>query len=144
MIRLVEEMPALILALSNRRLVLDSRFCNIYQKQENFENLLIFKSDNWPKKELKDFDKKEKTAMSKELALLLHQEISEFIDAVGNYKSHKTQQDGKSIKEIREEIADMFIFVLDAALTHNMSSSDLLEEVEKKQKINFERQETGY
>jgi NTP pyrophosphatase (non-canonical NTP hydrolase) len=120
------------------------QFDSIYKKQEEFENLLISKSSYWPNKELKDFDKKEKTNFSKELALLLHQEISEFINAVGNYKHHKLQQDGKSPKEIKEEIADMYIFVLDMALTHNMSASELLDEVAKKQEKNFERQRTGY
>lgn len=123
---------------------MDSIFAVIYRKQRKFENLLISKSHEWPDKSLREFDKKEKTKMSKELALLLHQEISEFINAVGNYKSHKIQEDGKGRKEIKEEIADMFIFVLDIALTHNMSVKELLEEVKKKQDINFERQKTGY
>jgi NTP pyrophosphatase (non-canonical NTP hydrolase) len=121
-----------------------TKFEGIYSKQEEFENLLIFKSKSLPDKLLKNFDQKEKTAFSKELALLLHQEISEFINAVGNYKLHKIQQDGKSVKEIKEEIADMFIFVLDMALTHNMTAEELLNEVIKKQDKNFERQRTGY
>jgi NTP pyrophosphatase (non-canonical NTP hydrolase) len=106
--------------------------------------MLIAKGNKWPNKPLKEFNEKERTDFSKELALLLHQEISEFINAVGNYKTHKTQRDGKGPKEIKEEIADMFIFVLDTALTHDMTSSELLLEVAKKQKINFERQESGY
>ena len=123
---------------------MNEKFADIYLEQEKFENFLISKSSNWPKKPLRDYDKKEKTVFSKELALLLHQEISEFINAVGNYKTHKTQEDGKSEKEIKEEIADMFIFVLDMALTHNLSSDDLLNEVQKKQIKNNERQKTGY
>lgn len=123
---------------------MDLKFNNIYDKQEIFENLLISKSKILPNKNLKDFDKKEKTMFSKELALLLHQEISEFINAVGNYKLHKVQEDGKDIKEINEEIADMFIFVIDMALTHNMTAENLLQEVENKQKKNFDRQQTGY
>ena len=119
-------------------------FSEIYSKQEEFENLLISKSSSLPDKQLKDFDKKEKTQFSKELALLLHQEISEFISAVGNYKLHKTQQDGKDVKEIKGEIADMYIFVLNMALTHNMTAEELLDEVSKKQTINFDRQKTGY
>lgn len=123
---------------------MDAKFKDIYLRQEEFENLLISKSNSLPDKLLKDFDKKEKTSFSKELALLLHQEISEFINAVGNYKLHKTQQDGKDIKEVKEEIADMLIFVLDMALTHNMTAEELLEEVSRKQDKNFERQRTGY
>jgi NTP pyrophosphatase (non-canonical NTP hydrolase) len=122
----------------------EAKFSEIYLKQEEFENLLISKSKSLPDKLLKDFDEKEKTLFSKELALLLHQEISEFINAVGNYKLHKTQKDGKDVKEIKEEIADMLIFVLDMALTHNMSSEELLNEVGRKQDKNFERQRTGY
>jgi NTP pyrophosphatase (non-canonical NTP hydrolase) len=123
---------------------LDQKFSDIYSRQEEFENLLISKIDSLPKKLLKDFDRKEKTSFSKELALLLHQEISEFINAVGNYKLHKTQQDGKDVKEIKEEISDMMIFVLDMALTHNMTSEELLDQVSKKQDKNFERQRVGY
>jgi NTP pyrophosphatase (non-canonical NTP hydrolase) len=123
---------------------LDSKFSRIYEKQEEFENLLISKSGQFSDKKLSEFDKQEKTKFSKELSLLLFLEVSEFISAVGNYKTHKIHEDGKSVKEIKDEIADMFIFVLNTALTHNMTAQELLEEVEKKQKINFERQNSGY
>lgn len=123
---------------------MDSKFSAIYTKQEEYENLIIFKSKSLPDKQLKDFDQKEKTAFSKELALLLHQEISEFINAVGNFKLHKTQKDVTDVKEVKEEIADMLIFVLDMALTHNMTAEELLNEVIRKQDKNFVRQHTGY
>lgn len=123
---------------------MDSKFAEIFKTQEDFENLLIEKSGNWPGKKLSDFDKKEKTKFSKELSFLLFLEIAEFMGAVGNYKLHKSQEDGKDEKEIKEEIADMFVFVINTALTHNMSADELLEEVRKKQKINFKRQEEGY
>lgn len=119
-------------------------FKQIYQRQEEFENLLISKSKNWPSKVLANFDRNEKTKFSKELAFLLFLEIAEFMSAVGNYKTHKTQEDGKDEKEIKGEIADMFIFVLNTALTHNMTAQELLDEVAKKQQINFDRQATGY
>jgi len=124
-----------------------SSFDEIYKKQEEFENLLIRKyseGKQWPNKPLSEFNKKEKTAFCKDLALLLYQEVGEFVNAVGNYKTHKTQEDGKDEEEIKEEIADMLIFVLNMALTYNMMSQELIDEVEKKQKINFNRQETGY
>lgn len=123
---------------------MDSKFSAIYTKQEEYENLIISKSKSLPDKLLKNFDDKEKTAFSKELALLLHQEISEFINAVGNFKLHKTQKDVTDVKEVKEEIADMLIFVLDMALTHNMSADELLNEVIRKQDKNFHRQQTGY
>jgi NTP pyrophosphatase (non-canonical NTP hydrolase) len=123
--------------------IVDSIFERLYKRQEEFENLLISKGD-WSNRLLHEFDKKQKTKFSKELAFLLFLEVAEFMGAVGNYKSHKTQEDGKDEKEIKVEIVDMFIFVMDMALTHNMTAAELLEEVRKKQEINFERQATGY
>ena len=122
---------------------MSSKINEIYENQEEFQNLLITKT-NYSDKKLRDFNDKEKTLYSKELALLMHQEVSEFIDAVGNYKLHKTQKDGKSIKEIRKEIADIFIFSLNMALTHNMTLDELLSGVESKQNENFQRQKSGY
>lgn len=124
--------------------MVEDKFDSIYQRQEEFENLLISKNNLAKTKLLKDFNKQEKTKMSKELAFLLFLEIAEFMDAVGNFRSHKTQEDGKDEKEIKEEIADMFIFVISIALTHNMSAADLLEEVKNKQKTNFDRQKSDY
>lgn len=120
------------------------RINNIYNEQAVFEDMLLMKSKTWPNKPLNEFDRKEQTALSKELALYLYQEVGEFVNAVGNYKMHKSQQDGSDPKEIREEIADLFIFVLDMALTHKMTIEELLAEVEKKQTKNFERQKKGY
>lgn len=122
----------------------NSFFEEIFKSQEEFENLLIEKSGNWFGKKLADFNKKEKTKFSKELSFLLFLEIAEFMGAVGNYKSHKIQEDGKDEKEIKEEIADMFIFVINTALTHNMSAGELLKEVKRKQEINLKRQREGY
>lgn len=121
-----------------------TKFEEIYEVQEDFENLIIKKSSAWPDKLVKDFNDKEKVSLSKELALLLNLEISEFIGAVGNYKHHKTTPDGKGPKEVKKEIADMFIFVLNMALTHNMTAEELLNEVIEKQEINFNRQKNGY
>ena len=106
---------------------MDSKFEAIYALQEKFENLLISKTGNWPDKTLADFDRKDKTKFSKELAFLLFLEIAEFMGAVGNFKSHKKQEDGKDEKEIKDEIVDMFIFVLNTALTHNMTAAELNE-----------------
>lgn len=123
--------------------IVDSKFEELYARQEEFENLLISKN-KLSNKLLNEFDKKEKTKFSKELAFLLFLEIAEFMGAVGNFKTHKTQEDGKNEEEIKEEIVDMFIFVMDIALTHNMTAAELLEEVRKKQQKNFDRQASGY
>lgn len=119
-------------------------FKDIYEIQRKFEDLIIKKSPHWPDKKLEDFNDKEKVAYSKELALYEHQELAEFINAIGNYKMHKQTRDKTKIKEVKEEIADNFIFILNFALTYNMSAEDLLKEVAKKQKKNFERQKSGY
>lgn len=121
-----------------------TKFEEIYEVQEDFENLIIKKSSAWPDKLVRDFDEKEKVSLSKELALLLTVEVGEFINAVGNYKHHKVTPDGKGIKEVKKEIADMFIFVLNMALTHGMTAEELLNEVVEKQEINFNRQKNGY
>jgi len=120
------------------------RFSEIYSRQLEFENFLIKKIGRWPGKTLTDFDKKEKTSFSKELALYLYQEVGEFVNAVGNYKMHKTKEDGLESTEIKEEIADMFIFVLDMALTHGMTAEELIKEIESKQDKNVKRQQIGY
>jgi NTP pyrophosphatase (non-canonical NTP hydrolase) len=121
-----------------------NKFEKLYDKQSEFEDMLIMKIQTLPNKPLIDFDKKEQASFSKELALLLYQEVGEFVNAVGNYKLHKTKEDGKDIKEIKEEIADMFIFVLDMALAHKLTATELLNEIEQKQNKNFERQKKGY
>lgn len=119
-------------------------FEQIYVLQEKFENLVIGKSKDWPDKLLRDFTEKEKIAYTKEMILYLHQELSEVIDAVGNYKMHKTKTDNPKTKEIPEEIADCFIFVLNLALTHGITAEQFLDVASKKQEKNFKRQEEGY
>jgi NTP pyrophosphatase (non-canonical NTP hydrolase) len=121
-----------------------TKFEKLYNKQSEFEDMLIMKIKALPKKPLAEFNEKEQASFSKELALLLYQEVAEFVNAVGNYKLHKTQEDVTNVKEVKEEIADLFIFVLDMALTHKMSATELLEVIEKKQKKNFDRQTSGY
>jgi NTP pyrophosphatase (non-canonical NTP hydrolase) len=121
-----------------------TKFEKIYNTQAEFEDLIINKVKSLPKKKLIDFDKKEQASFSKELALLLYQEVGEFVNAVGNYKLHKTQEDNSNIKEIKDEIADLFIFVLDMALTHKMTAKELLQQVEQKQNKNFDRQKNNY
>jgi len=120
------------------------RFHNIYEKQREFENLIISKSKSLPNKLLSEFDEKEKVAFSKELILLTHTELGELIDAIGNFKLHKTQKDSGEGKSVIDEIADCLIFILNLSLTHGFSSEQLLEAIEKKQQINFKRQEEGY
>jgi NTP pyrophosphatase (non-canonical NTP hydrolase) len=127
----------------------DANFDDIYSRQLIFENMLIKsinqkKPGSLPNKQLSEFDEEEKASFSKELAFLLNKEVSEFIDAVGNFKLHKSQKDGKSQKEIKDEIADIFIFTLNTALTYNMTPQELLDEVEKKQNKNFDRQKNNY
>lgn len=119
-------------------------FNEIYEKQIDFENLILSKSKTWPNKKISEFDEKEKVSFTKEMILYTHQELSELISAVGNYKMHKTKRDNPNYKEIPEEIADCFIFILNLAITHNLTAEQLLEVVSQKQMKNFKRQEEGY
>jgi NTP pyrophosphatase (non-canonical NTP hydrolase) len=119
-------------------------FEKLYDNQAKFEDLVILKSKSWPKKPLKEFNENEKIAFSKELALYLYQEIGEYVNAVGNYKMHKSQREEMNVKDVREEIADILIFAMDLALIMDMTGEDVLNEIKKKQEKNFKRQETGY
>ena len=119
-------------------------FEEIYQKQKEFEDFIIKKSPDWPDKKLEEFNNEERVAYSKEMALYEYQEIAEFINAVGNYRMHKFTKDKSKVKDIKEEIADNFIYILNFALTHKMTAQELLDAVHKKQKKNFARQEKGY
>jgi NTP pyrophosphatase (non-canonical NTP hydrolase) len=120
-------------------------FKEIYEKQFEFESMIVKKSKFFNEnKELADLNDKEKTSLMKELILYLIKETTELLDAIGNYKMHKTKKDDPKIKEIPSEIADCMIFVLDFALIYGLSAEDLLKAVAEKQKINFQRQENGY
>jgi NTP pyrophosphatase (non-canonical NTP hydrolase) len=121
-----------------------TQFKDVYEKQSIFEDLILMKSKTWPKKPLKEYDEKERVSFSKELSLYLYQEIGEYVNAVGNYKMHKTQADGKPVKDVKEEIADILIFALDLALVNGMTAEELLTEIAKKQDKNFKRQQNGY
>ena len=63
---------------------------------------------------------------------------------LGNYRHHKREEDGADTKDVREEVADMFIYIMDLALIVGMTAEELLEEVSKKQDKNLKRQEEGY
>jgi NTP pyrophosphatase (non-canonical NTP hydrolase) len=119
-------------------------FEQLYEKQREFEDLILMKSKSWPNKPLKDYDEKEKIAFSKELSLYLYQEIGEYVNAVGNYRMHKQKADNKPVKDVKEEIADIMIFALDLALVNGMNAEELLQEITKKQDKNFKRQMSGY
>lgn len=116
----------------------------IFDKQKEFEDLVIMKSKNWPDKPLQDFTQKEKVAFSKELCLYLYQEVGEYVNAVGNYKMHKEREDKVNESDVKSEIADIFIFAIDLALIMNMNGDELLNKIKEKQDKNFKRQIEGY
>lgn len=116
----------------------------VYEKQREFEDLVIGKSKGWPSKPLSEFTEEEQVTYTKELILYLIKETTELLDAVGNFKMHKTKRDNPNYKEIPEEIADCLIFVLNLALTHGLTYEQLIEVVKMKQDKNFKRQEEGY
>jgi NTP pyrophosphatase (non-canonical NTP hydrolase) len=117
-------------------------FKKIYENQHEFENFLIAKQ--WADKTLENFTDKERCKWCKELAFLLNMEIAEFINAVGNFKMHKTQPDVVDKKNAAEEFADIFIFAIDLALALGLDYDKVIEEIEKKQQKNLDRQKKGY
>jgi dimeric dUTPase (all-alpha-NTP-PPase superfamily) len=48
------------------------------------------------------------------------------------------------VAEAREELIDIWHFVVQASLELNLTPNDIVEEYKKKNKINRERQENGY
>jgi len=116
----------------------------IYEKQLEFENLIIAKTNKWGQKKLEEFTEEEKIAFSKELCLYLYQEVAEYVNAVGNYKMHKVQKDVSDRESIKGEIADIFIFAMDLALTQKISYEELIDILQKKQQKNFDRQKNNY
>ena len=116
-------------------------FKEIYGKQLEFENLITSKIF---KKKLNEFSEKEKTDWSKELCLYLYQEVAEYVNAVGNYKTHKTKKDFSNPENVKGEIADIFIFAIDLALTMGISYDELVDIIMKKQEMNFDRQRNNY
>jgi len=120
------------------------RFKKLYKEQIEFENLVVHKSRHWPTKPLSEFTEEEKIKFSKELALYLYIEIGEYVQAVGNFKTHKSTKEETDIKNAKEEIADIIIFALDLAIVLDMTAEEILEEVEKKILKNFKRQHSGY
>jgi len=120
------------------------KFKEIYEKQLEYENIVIKKSKDWPDKDLKDFTEKEKNSFSKELCLYLYQEVAEYVNAVGNYKMHKTAKDDSNPEDIKSELADIFIFAMDLALIQGITLEELLIIIKNKQQKNFDRQRNNY
>ena len=72
----------------------------------------------------------------------LGQELAEFVDSVpwkwwANYQKFDKQN-------ARVEIVDMFHFLISIAQTLGMTEQDVYEAYMKKNKVNFERQNSGY
>ena len=72
----------------------------------------------------------------------LQQELAELVDSVpwkwwAKYQKFDAQN-------ARVEVADMFHFLVSAALVLGMTADDVYEAYVKKNKVNFQRQEGGY
>ena len=101
-----------------------------------------------------DFDKmdvKEKSEYIKEMSLWVQNEVNEMIHEIPFAKhwskKYDNWDDAKIAEQIqlsKEEITDAFLFMMNIFLCLGMTEQDILDEFCKKNKINIERQETGY
>ena len=101
-----------------------------------------------------DFDKmsiKEKSEYIKEMSLWVQNEVNEMIHEIPFAKHWSKKYDSwddakidEQIQLSKEEITDAFLFMMNIFLCLGMTEKDILDEFCKKNKINIERQNTGY
>ncbi len=75
-------------------------------------------------------------------ARALGQELAELVDSVPWKWWAKYQQFDK--QNVRVEVVDIFHFLISLAQAAGLSAADVFEAYMKKNKVNFERQESGY
>lgn len=72
---------------------------------------------------------------------IIHETVE--LQRTTNWKWWKTPT-GFNQEEAREELIDIWHFVVQASLELGLNPSDILNEYKKKNKINIKRQKTGY
>ena len=72
---------------------------------------------------------------------IMHEAVE--LQRTTNWKWWKTPTDF-DVAEAREELIDIWHFVVQASLELNLTPDDIVEEYKKKNEINRERQRTGY
>ena len=88
------------------------------------------------------FNEEEKTKWVLNYTRAMSQELAELIDSVPWKWWAKYQKLDEQNAKV--EVVDMFHFLISLAQTLGMSADDVFDAYVKKNKVNFERQESGY
>ena len=91
---------------------------------------------------LRDIDEKERTKWVLNYTRAMQQEMAELIDSVPWKWWAKYQE--FDLQNARVEVVDLFHFLISLAQTLGMSADDVFDAYVKKNKVNHERQESGY
>lgn len=91
---------------------------------------------------LKDATEEEQTKWVLNYTRAMQQELAELVDSVPWKWWAKYQEFDK--QNARVEVVDLFHFLVSLAQTLGMTADDVFQAYEKKNKVNHERQETGY
>ena len=103
----------------------------IFKLQKNLSK--VIKSDRYPK------NTEEK--ISALCTAIMHEAVE--LQRTTNWKWWKTPTEFDK-KEAREELIDIWHFVVQASLELNLTTDDILNEYKKKNEINKKRQQDGY
>ena len=110
---------------------MEDKLESIFSLQKGLENMMNL--DRYPK------DKEEK--ISALCTAIIHEAVE--LQRTTNWKWWKTPNSFNEA-EAREELIDIWHFVVQASLELNLSPADILKEYERKNKINRDRQNNGY
>ena len=110
---------------------MEDKLESIFSLQKGLENMMNL--DRYPK------DKEEK--ISALCTAIIHEAVE--LQRTTNWKWWKTPT-AFNEAEAREELIDIWHFVVQASLELNLSPADILKEYERKYKINRDRQKNGY
>jgi dimeric dUTPase (all-alpha-NTP-PPase superfamily) len=91
---------------------------------------------------LRDIDEEERTKWVLNYTRAMQQEMAELIDSVPWKWWAKYQE--FDLQNARVEVVDLFHFLISLAQTLGMSADDVFDAYIKKNKVNYERQESGY
>lgn len=92
--------------------------------------------------DLKDIDEQEQTKWVLNYSRAMQQEMAELIDSVPWKWWAKYQAFDK--QNARVEVIDLFHFLISLAQTLGMSADDVYDAYQAKNKVNHQRQESGY
>ena len=110
---------------------MEDRLDSIFSMQKGLENMMNL--DRYPK----DTEGK----VSALCTAIMHEAVE--LQRTTNWKWWKTPTEFDE-KEAKEELIDIWHFVIQASLELNLTPEDILKEYERKNEINRQRQKDGY